>query len=186
MKKYIIFAGVNGAGKSTLFQTLKKYSGMNRVNSDEIVKEFGSWKNPSDVSKAGRIAVSRIKNYIGLGETFNQETTLCGNSIFNNIRKCKESGYVIELHYVGVESVDIAKKRIRNRVNNGGHGIPDSDVERRFIQSMQNLIKVIPYTDITILYDNTESFRRFAIYRNGKKYLVSSRTPEWYNIIQNT
>jgi len=35
---------------------------MNRVNSDEIVKEFGSWKNPSDVSKAGRIAVSRINN----------------------------------------------------------------------------------------------------------------------------
>ena len=180
MKKYIIFAGVNGAGKSTLYQTLSSLEDMKRVNSDEIVKEFGSWKNSVDVAKAGKIAVSKIRQYFELGESFNQETTLCGNSIIRNITKGKELGYVVELHYVGVDSPDIAKERIRERVLNGGHGIPDDDVDRRYLQSLNNLKEVIPLTDVAILYDNTERFRRFAIYRKGNKYLLSKRKPKWY------
>ena len=46
MKKYILIAGVNGAGKSTLYQTLDSLKGMKRVNTDEIVRSFGNWKNP--------------------------------------------------------------------------------------------------------------------------------------------
>lgn len=51
MKKYIVIAGVNGAGKSTLYQTLDSLKQMKRVNTDEIVRTFGSWKNASDVMK---------------------------------------------------------------------------------------------------------------------------------------
>lgn len=49
------------------------------------------------------------------GITFNQETTLCGKSIIKNILKAKELGYFIELHYVGVESAQIAKDRVKHR-----------------------------------------------------------------------
>ena len=45
MKKYILIAGVNGAGKSTLYQTLESLKDMPRINTDEIVKTFGSWQN---------------------------------------------------------------------------------------------------------------------------------------------
>lgn len=45
MKKYVIFAGVNGAGKSTLYNTLKLKNTLPRVNSDEIVRSFGDWRN---------------------------------------------------------------------------------------------------------------------------------------------
>ena len=63
MKKYILIAGVNGAGKSTLFQTLESLKDMPRINTDEIVKSFGDWQNMSDVLKAGKIAVRKIKEY---------------------------------------------------------------------------------------------------------------------------
>ena len=56
MKKYILIAGVNGVGKSTLFYLLHELTGMPRVNTDEIVREFGKWDNPIDVMKAGKIA----------------------------------------------------------------------------------------------------------------------------------
>ena len=104
MKKYILIAGVNGAGKSTLYQTIDSLKLMERVNTDEIVRSFGDWKSPSDVMKAGKIAVKKIQNYFERGISFNQETTLCGNSILKNIKKAKDLGYVVELHYVGVES----------------------------------------------------------------------------------
>ncbi len=61
MKKYLIFAGINGAGKTTLFQTNVEYKNYPRVNLDEIVRSFGSWKNNLDVLNAGKIAVKQIK-----------------------------------------------------------------------------------------------------------------------------
>lgn len=130
MKKYLIFAGVNGAGKTTLFQTNIEYKNYPRVNLDEIVRSFGSWKNNLDVLNAGKIAVKQIKEYFESGESFNQETTLCGNSIFKNIEKAKLLGYEVELYYVGLASADLAKSRVRQRVRDGGHGIPEADIER--------------------------------------------------------
>ena len=45
MKKYIIIAGVNGAGKSTLYETLDELKDMPRINTDEIVKVLGDWRD---------------------------------------------------------------------------------------------------------------------------------------------
>ena len=36
---------------------------MPRVNTDEIVKQFGDWNNRSDVFKAGKQAVKKINDY---------------------------------------------------------------------------------------------------------------------------
>lgn len=149
MKKYILIAGVNGAGKSTLYQTLNSLKHMNRVNTDEILREFGDWRNSSDIIKAGKIAVNKIKENFEKEISFNQETTLCGNSILKNIDIAKSRGY--EVHYVGVETVEIAKQRIAYRVEHGGHGIPD-----------------------------TEAFNRFAIYKKGELYTMTNEVPDWY------
>ena len=180
MKKYILIAGVNGAGKSTLYQSLQSLQGMPRVNTDEILRDFGDWRNISDVMKAGKIAVKKIAGYFDEGITFNQETTLCGKSILNNIADAKEKGYFIELHYIGVESVDIAKKRVAVRVQKGGHGISERDIERRYIDTFHNLKIVLPECGLAAFYDNTIEFRRFAIYKNGKPIRVSHEVPLWY------
>lgn len=63
MKKYILIAGVNGAGKSTLYQILQSLHEMPRVNSDEILREFGDWRNPNDVMTAGKIAAKKISRF---------------------------------------------------------------------------------------------------------------------------
>lgn len=180
MKKYILIAGVNGAGKSTLYQSLDFIKDMPRINMDEIVKSFGDWRNPEDVIKAGKLAVVKIKDYFKQGISFNQETTLCGKSIIGNIKKAKELGYQIEMHYVGIENVDIAKERIAYRVAHGGHGIPDADVERRYHESLIGLSEIIDYCDLTIMYDNTENFERFAIYEHGELCKLAYEQPQWY------
>lgn len=180
MKKYILIEGVNGAGKSTLYQSLQSLRDMPRVNTDEILREFGDWRNISDVMVAGKIAVKRTVQYFDEGITFNQETTLCGKSILNNISKAKKKGYFIELHYIGVENVDIAKKRVLERVKQGGHGIAEKDIERRYIITFDNLKLVLPKCDLAAFYDNTIEFRRFAIYKNGNLLRVSHNVPIWY------
>lgn len=183
MKKYILIGGVNGAGKSTLYQLLKPLADMPRINIDEIVKDFGNWRNADDVMKAGRIAVKKIQDYFNQGITFNQETTLCGASIIRNIQTAKSLGYQIELHYVGVDSVEIAKARIAYRVSHGGHDIPDADVERRYIESFSKLKQILALCELVILYDNTKSFDRFAIYENGVLSDLATDPPRWYKKI---
>lgn len=180
MKKYLLIAGVNGAGKSTLYQTLDALQVMERVNIDEIVRTFGDWKNFVDVLNAGKIAVNKIKEYFNNGISFNQETTLCGNTILKNIDRAKSLGYEIELHYVGLESIELAKQRIAYRVAHGGHGIPDADVERRYVESFEHLNMVKDKCDLVVLYDNTEVFNRFAIYKNGDLYVIADQVPMWF------
>lgn len=180
MKKYLLIAGVNGAGKSTLYQTLDALQVMERVNIDEIVRTFGDWKNFVDVLNAGKIAVNKIKGYFNNGISFNQETTLCGNAILKNIDRAKSLGYEIELHYVGLESIELAKQRIAYRVAHGGHGIPDADVERRYVESFEHLNMVKDKCDLVVLYDNTEVFNRFAIYKNGDLYVIADQVPMWF------
>ena len=79
-----------------------------------------------------------------------------------------------------MDSPDIAKERVRNRVKQGGHGISDEDVERRYVETLKNLKIVLPQCDLAAIYDNTENFRRFAIYKNGKCVRISTRIPKWY------
>ena len=81
---------------------------------------------------------------------------------------------------IRVDSVEIAKKRVRYRVEHGGHGIPERMIEKRYSESLQNLQKVLPLCDLALMYDNTESFQRFAIYRRGTAARVSHIVPLWY------
>lgn len=180
MKRYIIFAGVNGAGKSTFYQSIRNVEDMPRVNADEIVRQNGDWKNVSDIIAAGKIAVKKVAIYLEQGITFNQETTLCGKSIFRNIQKAKEQGYFIELYYVGLDSVELAKERVESRVQMGGHGIPERDIERRYFESLYNVKNILSQCNLAVFYDNTIAFRRIAICKNGEFVRVSRNVPEWF------
>lgn len=181
MKKYVLFAGVNGAGKSVFYQTMEaEIANMPRVNTDEIVKSFGSWQNFSDVIKAGKIAIQQIEDYFTQGVSFNQETTLCGASIMKNIHKAKDLGYYLTVYYIGVDSAGIAKERVHQRVKNGGHGIPDKDVERRYSESLRKLKEIIPICNEITLYDNTKTFDAIAAYQNGKLLWQKEPSPIWY------
>ena len=103
-----------------------------------------------------------------------QESTLCGKSIIKNFRRAKQLGYTIELHYVGVDSAETAKQRVEERVWNGGHGIPASDIEKRYIESFANLQYLLQECDLAVFYDNTD---RFAIFHKGKLVRLSQNVP---------
>ena len=183
MPRYVIFAGVNGAGKTTLYQSNKRIQDMPRVNVDEIVRKDGKWDNLADVTRAGKEAVAKIKQYFSQGISFNQETTLCGNSIIKNILTAKEKGYRIELYYVGLESADLAVERVNYRVKNGGHGIPEDDIRKRYYNSFEQLKKIIEYCDKIELYDNTFSFRGIAVYETGNWTVIDDNIPLWCKTI---
>lgn len=187
MTTYTLFAGVNGAGKTSIYKTT--YYGENkyekRINTDEMVARIGSWKDSNLQVKCAREAVKLIKTYISEGISFNQETTLSGKSIINNIKKAKEKGFVINLNYIGIENAEIAKERVDVRVSKGGHGIAHKDIERRYTESLDNLYRIISLCDEINIYDNTDIFKLIVCIRNGKVTWSDEKLPNWIkNIVE--
>lgn len=164
-----IFAGVNGAGKTTLyFLALEK--GINlgyRINVDEIAQSIGDYKDKKTQVRALKIAITMRKVYIDDKLNFNQETTLCGKTILNLFKELKENNYKINLRFIGLDSPQTAKERVKIRVAKGGHDVDSHLIDKRYYESMQNLLKVMPLCDEILVYDNTKNYELIAKITNG-------------------
>ncbi|MGL5417080.1 MAG: hypothetical protein ACRDAU_15540 [Clostridium sp.] len=62
---------------------------------------------------------------------------------------------------------------------NGGHGIPDEVVDRRYIESLKNLKEVIEICDVINIYDNTETFKLIMSIKNGNIVWQKKYLPKW-------
>ena len=170
LKIYTLFAGINGVGKSTLYQALGSSGFGERLNSDEIIVEQGKdWRSPSSQIRAGIEVLKRQNEYFDKGLSMNRETTLSENSIVKILQYIKNMGYQIHIYYVGVNDLDIAKERIKKRVENGGHGIDEYTLKLRYKATQKNLKKVIPYCDLLQFYDNSgSSIQLVGFLENGE------------------
>jgi len=158
-KKLYIIAGCNGAGKTTASFTIlpeildcKEF-----VNADEIAKGLSPFQ-PEKVSfEAGRIMLNRINDLLFEGENFAFETTLSTKSYKNKIFEAKEKGYRVTLLFFWLQSIELAKERVKMRVSEGGHNIQTDVIERRYIRGIQNLFDIyLPIVDGALIFDNSE------------------------------
>lgn len=160
-KTLYIIAGANGSGKSTLAHYLLPVKQLEFLNADEIAKEI----NPEAIDKvkitAGKEYFKRLKTFFDNEKSFIIETTLSGQTLEKTIQKAKNLNYEIILIYVFIDNPQICIERIKVRVKNGGHNIPDEDVIRRYKRSKKNFYHL--YKDLV---------DEWAVYYNGKNNFV--------------
>ena len=82
---------------------------------------------------------------------------------------------------MGLDSAELAKSRVAQRVRDGGHGIPPEDIERRYTESLDNLGKVIRECDYVNIYDNTKSFRMIASFAHGECRNRTEEFSAWFD-----
>ena len=183
MKKvFYLFAGVNGAGKSTLYNSESLNNDIKntiRINTDEIVREIGDWRNNSDQLKAAKMAINLRNECFLRGKSLNEETTLTGKTILKTIDRAKELGYELQLFYVGVNSTEIAKERIKSRVEKGGHHIENDIVEKRYYESLKNLKEILLKFDKVYLYDNSKKYKNIFSFSNNKILFKDNKSISW-------
>ncbi len=162
MKQPMLYmiAGPNGAGKTTAaMELLPRFLSIHEfVNADEIARGL----NPLDPSgqnvAAGRLMLNRIDDLIVSGKNFAFETTGASRAFAEKMKNAKNAGYRLGLLYLWLPSAEFAKHRVRLRVRQGGHSIPDHDIERRFGRSLCNLIHLyLPLVDEANIYDSSSS-----------------------------
>lgn len=151
-------AGCNGAGKTTFaMEFLPAEAGcLEFVNADLIAKGLSPFEPERAAIAAGRIALKRVAALMASRSDFAIETTLSGVAHLHLIHQLREAGYEVVLFYVWISSANLARERIRDRVEGGGHNIPDADVERRYGRSLSNfLLRYVGLADVAAILDNT-------------------------------
>lgn len=174
MKKLYIISGCNGAGKTTASYTiLPEMLGCNEfVNADEIAKGISPFNTESVAIQSGRIMLKRIDQLITDGVDFAFETTLSTRSYVNTIRKAKEKGYFVTVLYFWLNSPELAVERVKIRVKEGGHHIPENIIRRRYDLGIKNMFNLyIPIADYWMLINNSNS--PFEIIAEGSKSNLS-------------
>lgn len=66
------------------------------------------------------------------------------------------------MFYLWIRSPELALLRIRDRVESGGHNVPDQDVRRRFGRTLCNLFALYrPLLDTLHFFDNSSDTPRW-------------------------
>jgi predicted ABC-type ATPase len=164
-----IIAGCNGAGKTTASFTIlpdildcKEF-----VNADEIAKGLSPFQPEKVAFEAGRIMLHRINELLLQNENFAFETTLSTKSYKNKVLEAKNKNYNVTLLFFWLKNPKLAKERVKTRVLEGGHNIPQDVIERRYTKGIKNLFDIyIPITDQVLIFDNSE----------GKHQLIAEKS----------
>jgi predicted ABC-type ATPase len=154
-----IVAGANGAGKTTFAREfLPKFVDCREfLNADLIAAGLSPFAPETQNVRAGRLLLSRVHELAEAKRDFGFETTLSGRSYVRLLSEMKARGYRVFLFFLWLPNSDLALARVANRVQQGGHHVPEVDVRRRFEAGIRNLFTLYrPLLDEWWLYDASE------------------------------
>ena len=153
-----IIAGPNGAGKTTFAREFlpQEVHCLNFINADMIAEGLAPFIPEKAAIKAAKLMIQQIDECIGRGESFAFETTLSGRAYIKKINTMRSKGYRIIIYFLKLPSVDLAIKRVKFRVSQGGHNVPVKDITRRFQRSWTNFQEVYrELADNWIVFDTS-------------------------------
>ncbi len=110
----------------------------------------------AEAVRAGRLMLREIKAKAAAGESVAFETTLSGRGYARQIPQWRSTGYWVEIFFLSLTSVEIALDRVKARVRQGGHDVPETVIRRRFGAGLANFRRVFaPLVNGWKLYDNS-------------------------------
>ena len=161
-KLLYIVADANGSGKSTLANILLKDKALEFLNADEIAKEISTNAINKVPISAGKIYFKKLKDFFNNEKSFAVESTLSGMNIRRIIENARTRNYKIILVYSFLSDCTSCIKRVKKRVKNGGHDVPESDIIRRYYKSIVNF-----WENYRFLVDE------WTLFYNGNSYAPS-------------
>lgn len=120
--------------------------------------------------------LNRIDELFKNQENFAFETTLATKTYKQKIKFAKENNYNTTLLFFWLSNSDLAKERVKTRVEEGGHNIPTDVIERRYLNGIKNLFDIyLEIVDQVLIFDNSE----------GKPILIAEKNFEEEIVIHN-
>ena len=101
------------------------------VNADLIAAGLSPFNPEVAAIKAARLMLKEIDECAKKGESFSFETTLSGLNYLRRIKDWRIEGYIVKIWFLSLDSADYAVSRVAERVEQGGHNIPEEIIRRR-------------------------------------------------------
>lgn len=156
----LIVAGCNGAGKSSFSNALSPENTSpydydlvfltiyNRLTDGELRERMAHNLSSEDLRSSIESAIANKENFCY--ETNFNSTPLFWPAIF------KQENYRLELVFFCLDSIDKAKERVRIRVENGGHFVPDAEIEKRYRLGYKHLDENWNFFDSIHLFETSQ------------------------------
>lgn len=170
MPRLYIISGCNGAGKTTASYTMlpEMLECTEFVNSDEFAKGFSPFSPEKAAVRASRYMLLKIRYLLARNKDFSIETTLATRTLLKTIRQAQEIGYSVTLLYFWLNTPELAIKRVKARVEAGGHDIPVETILRRYKTGIKYFFRdYAPICERWILADNSQV--PFRVIAEGSK-----------------
>ena len=167
-----IIAGPNGAGKTTFARKfLPQYvECLEFVNADFIAGGLSPFAPERAAIHAGRLMLEQSHSLAQRGVDFGFETTLSGKTYVKLLQGMEKRGHLVHIFFLWITNVELALERIKLRVRNGGHHIPESIVRRRFHRSLRNFLHFYkPLTDSWTIFDNSGDVPKMIAFEESGK-----------------
>ena len=114
--------------------------------------------------------LNRLRDLAEHRKTFAFETTLSAKHYAGWIEKLLHDGYAFQLMFLWLQSPDLAVQRVRERVQTGGHDVPEQVIRRRHAAGLRNFSKLYqPLANTWAVYDNSASPSPLMIAQGGKE-----------------
>ncbi len=179
-----LFAGPNGSGKSTLIKDYISYYGLDDVEyicPDIYASELFS--NIEDIydryKKAMDFATYKRERLLVLGKSMIMETVLSRSDKLDFVANARKQGYKIVSVFVGTAFADINCERIKQRVAEGGHDVPEDKIRARYARSMENLPLLAECSDELYVYDNSGEHPILALSIINEDIFITAEAPDW-------
>lgn len=165
-----VIAGCNGSGKSTFSKVLSPEK-FTPFDYDFYFLKFYNSLFDSDIKEemAHSLAFNELENQIKIAIA--NKSSFCYETNFNSTPLhwpdiFKNNGYDLQLIFLCLNSIQEAKKRVAIRVENGGHFVPENEIERRYQEGYDNLNKFFDHFDYVDIYDS-------STYKEQPSYVLS-------------
>lgn len=172
-KQLIVVGGPNGAGKTTFALDLIRATSYRYLSADAIAAELSPGKPDKAAFRAGRLFLARLREEINRDSDILLESTLSGRTLRKLIVQAAGRGFEIIIMFVFLGSIETCEARVRQRVNQGGHDVPQSDIERRYWRSISNFWRDYRFlVDGWVLHENSGGECVAIAYGRADNYIV--------------
>ena len=178
MPSLYVIAGPNGAGKTTFIKRFapRELALLDFINADEIARGLSPLAPERAQIEAGRLVLTRFRQFVEDGRDFALETTLSGRGYRKHFEAARAAGYHVRLDFLLLPDLEDSIRRVADRVEQGGHNVPLDDLRRRFKVSVQNLFRIYrPVIDRWSIYDNGQHAAVLLAFGDAKTLTVVAK-----------
>ena len=121
-----------------------------------------------------------MAGHISKNENFLIESNLARQSDYDWLKKIKSKGYDIILYFLCTSNIEINIERVRKRVKEGGHDVPENIITDRYKMALLYLRReIFNFEEVYLVENSTETADQVAVVKNGKLINKNENCPEW-------